>query len=262
MQSPPEAAEAPGSTLARFAPLLVLAAAAALVLAMGWQHELTLASLARRRDALAGLVETHFFLALIGFVGLYVLVVALSVPGATLLTVAGGVLFGWFIGGSAALIGATVGAILVFLVARHALGDFLQRKAGARLAALADGFKADAFSYLLFLRLVPLFPFWLVNLAPALLGVRLGVFALATLIGIIPGTFVFAFVGAGLDSVIGAQETIYRACVAAGRSDCQLDFNLRAAVTPQVLIALTAFGVLALLPIVLRRWRAARAGSA
>jgi uncharacterized membrane protein YdjX (TVP38/TMEM64 family) len=262
MPPPPEAAAAPGSAFARFAPLLVLVAAAVLVLAMGWQHELTLASLARRRDTLAAFVETHFLVALLGYVGLYVAAVALSVPGASFLTVAGGVLFGWLVGGSAALIGATAGAVLVFLVARHALGDFLQRKAGGRLAALSDGFKADAFSYLLFLRLVPLFPFWLVNLAPALLGVRLGVFALATLIGIIPGTFVFAFVGAGLDSVIGAQEALYHACIAAGRGDCHLDFNLRAAVTPQVLIALTALGVLALLPIVLRRWRATRSSSA
>jgi uncharacterized membrane protein YdjX (TVP38/TMEM64 family) len=121
---------------------------------------------------------------------------------------------------------------------------------------LAEGFRADAFSYLLFLRLVPIFPFWLVNLVPALAGVRLPVFAAATAIGILPGTFAFAFVGAGLTSVITAQGTAYRACLAAGRSDCRLDFDLKAAVTPELLIALAALGVLALIPVVVKRLRA------
>jgi uncharacterized membrane protein YdjX (TVP38/TMEM64 family) len=124
---------------------------------------------------------------------------------------------------------------------------------------LADGFRTDAFSYLLFLRLVPLFPFWLVNLVPALCGVRLRTFAGATALGVIPGAFAFAFVGTGLDSVIAAQESTYNACLVVGRQDCRLDFDLKAAITPELFAALAALGILALLPVVVKRLRARRA---
>jgi uncharacterized membrane protein YdjX (TVP38/TMEM64 family) len=256
-RSPPDtvAAGAQGLTLRRFAPLLVIVLLAGLIFAMGWYRELTLENLIKHRVALSAFVDSHFIAAVAGFVALYITVVALSLPGATFLTIAGGVLFGVVIGGLATLVGATIGATIIFLIARSALYDYVQRKAGPRLAKLSDGFKADAFSYLLFLRLVPVFPFWLVNLAPALLGVRLGTFVLATALGIIPATFAFAFVGSGLDSLVAAQESAYRACLAAEHSDCRLDFDLKAAVTPQLVIALTALGILALVPTLVRRWR-------
>ena len=98
-------------------------------------------------------------------------------PARCLLTVAGGTLFGALLGGVAALIGATVGAVCIFLIAKSALGEHLVRRAGPRVASIAEGFRVDAFSYLLFLRLVPIFPFWLVNLVPALCGVSLKTFA-------------------------------------------------------------------------------------
>jgi uncharacterized membrane protein YdjX (TVP38/TMEM64 family) len=107
----------------------------------------------------------------------------------------------------------------------------------------------------LFLRLVPLFPFWLVNLVPALCGVRLATFVTATVVGIIPATFAFAFVGAGLDSVIVAQQAAYRACLAAGRTDCRLEFHMHAALTPELLTALVALGLLALIPVAVKRIR-------
>jgi uncharacterized membrane protein YdjX (TVP38/TMEM64 family) len=238
---------------------LLIGALAVLVIAMGWHRELSLEALVRHRSALESFIATHFFAALLGYVGVYIIVVAMSVPGALFLTIAGGVLFGWLAGGTAAVFGATIGASLIFLIARHALSDYVHRKAGPRLASLAEGFKADAFNYLLFLRLVPVFPFWLVNLAPAVLGVGFGAFMAATALGIIPATLAYSFVGAGLDSVIGAQEMAYKACLAAGRSDCRLDFDLKAAVTPQLLIALSALGVLSLLPVIIRRWRGAPA---
>ena len=156
------------------------------------------------------------------------------------------------------VIGATIGATLIFLAARTALGEPLLRWAGPRANQLAQRFRADAFSYLLFLRLVPVFPFWLVNLAPAVVGVRLGTFVLATALGIIPGTFAYALVGGGLDSVIAAQEAAYRACLAAGRPDCRLDFAMSALVTPQLLAAFVALGVVALIPVAVRKWRARR----
>ena len=241
---------------ARLAPLAILVLLAVAVVAMGWHRELSLDALVRHRAALESFIGRHFAAALAGFVAVYIAAVALSLPGALFLTISGGILFGWLAGGLAAVIGATVGATLVFLIARSALGDYVRRKAGPRVNKLAEGFKADAFSYLLFLRLVPVFPFFLVNLAPALLGVRLGTFVLATALGIVPATFAYAFVGSGLDSVIAAQEAAYQACLAAGRPDCRLDFDLKAAVTPQLLAALTALGVLALVPALMRRRRA------
>ena len=173
----------------------------------------------------------------------------------SILTVIGGILFGTVLGGAAALVGATTGAICIFLIARSAIGEYLVRRAGPLAGKLAQGFRADAFSYLLFLRLVPIVPFWMVNLVAALCGVRFATFAAATALGIIPATFIFAFLGAGLDSVITAQQDAYRACVAAGRPDCRLEFHLHAAVTPELIAALVALSVLALVPVVVKHLR-------
>ena len=159
-------------------------------------------------------------------------------------------------GAAATVVSATIGATIIFLVARSACGETLVRRAGPLACKLADGFRSDAFSYLLFLRLVPAFPFFLVNLVPALVGVKLPTFVAATAIGIIPATFAFAFLGSGLDSVIAAQEKTYRACLAAGRTDCPLQFDLGMIVTPQLLAALVTLGVIALLPVVVKRLRA------
>ena len=137
--------------------------------------------------AIDGFVTGHRLLAVLAYIGLYIAAVALSLPGAVFLTVAGGFLFGLAVGASAAVIGATIGATLIFLVARTALGEPLLRRAGPRAAQLAQGFRDDAFSYLLFLRLVPAFPFFLVNLVPAFAGVRLLPFVTATALGVIPG---------------------------------------------------------------------------
>jgi uncharacterized membrane protein YdjX (TVP38/TMEM64 family) len=226
------------------------------ILLTGAYRHLSFETLAAHRAVIDHFISEHFGLALAAFIVLYLVVVALSIPGALVLTVAGGILFGWFAGALAVIAGATLGATLIFMVARGACGPALLRRRGQRLAKIASGLRADAFSYLLFLRLVPVFPFWLVNLAPALVGVRLGTFVLATAVGIIPGTFAFTLVGAGLDSMVRAQGTVYQACLAAGRSDCRLEFDIDAALTPQVLAALAALGLLALIPTFIRRRRA------
>jgi uncharacterized membrane protein YdjX (TVP38/TMEM64 family) len=250
-----------GSWFVRLLPLAVLAALAVLVFAMGWHRALSLEALVRWRSELDAFVQSHYPAALLGYVGLYIAVVALSVPGGLLMTISGGVLFGWLAGGIAAVIGGTIGATLLFMLVRYALGDFVRRRLGPRLSALAEGFREDAFHYLLFLRLVPVFPFSLVNLAPGLLGVRLSTFVAATAIGVIPATFAFATFGAGLDSVVAAQEAAHRACLAAARSDCRLDFSLKAALTPQLFAALSALGLVALIPVAVRRWRSRRRGA-
>ncbi len=261
-QAPAKARDpAPRLSLGRLLPLVALAVALGVIVAMGWHRHLSFESLVRHHGALQGFVAQNTAAALAAYIGLYIAVVALSVPGAVYLTIAGGILFGVLLGGVAAVTGATIGAICVFLIARSALGEQLARRAGPLAARLAEGFRADAFSYLLFLRLVPVFPFWLVNLVPALAGVRLSTFAAATAIGIVPGGFAFAFVGSGLTSVITAQEKAYRACLDAGRADCRLDFDLKAAVTPELLMALAALGVVALIPVVVKRLRARRRGA-
>jgi len=244
------------SRLRRLVPIAVLALGMALAFAMGWHRYLSLETLVRHRAALENFVHANFPLAIAAFIGVYVAVAALSIPGAVFLTVAGGILFGWLAGGLASIVGATIGSTLLFLIARTACGEFALRRAGPIAAKLAHGFRADSFHYLLFFRLVPVFPFWLVNLSAAIVGMRLGTFVLATALGIIPGTFAYALVGTGLDSVIAAQEAAYRECLAGGRTDCRLDFALSAAVTPQLVAALVALGVVALIPIGVRKWRA------
>jgi uncharacterized membrane protein YdjX (TVP38/TMEM64 family) len=202
----------------------------------------------------------HGMMAIAAFVLLYVAVVALSIPGgATILTIFGGLVFGTMVAGVAVVIAATIGATIIFLIARSALGELLLRRAGSLVEKIAEGFRADAFNYLLFLRLVPLFPFWLVNLVPAACGVSLTTFVTATAIGIIPGTFAYAYFGAGLDSVLAAQEAAFQVCLAAGRHDCRLDFDLKAAATPQLIAAVVVLAIIALVPVIIRRMRAVRA---
>jgi uncharacterized membrane protein YdjX (TVP38/TMEM64 family) len=229
--------------------------------AVGGSGGLSLDALVRHREAMDGFVTEHRVLAVLAYIALYTVTVALSVPGALFLTVSGGFLFGLVIGASAAVVGATIGATLIFLVARTALGEPLLRRAGPRAAKLAEGFRDDAFSYLLFLRLVPAFPFFVVNLVPALAGVRLGPFVAATVLGVIPASLVYAFAGTGLDSVITAQKNSNQYCLASVATDCRLTFDVRDILTPQLLGALVALGVLALVPVIVKRLRARRSAS-
>lgn len=230
--------------LKRLWPLLVLVAGAVLVLAMGWERYLSLSELTRQRDLLHGLVAEHTALMVIAYMLLYGVTVALSLPTGAVLTLAGGFLFGWFWGGIVATVAATFGAIAVFLIAKSALGETLAAKAGPRFDRLRKGFRENAFNYLLALRLIPVVPFWLVNLAPGALGVPLGTYSLATVIGILPGTFAYSLAGAGLDQAIAAQGK----GAAAGLS-------ASAFLTPQLIIGLIGLGLLALLPVVVKHFR-------
>lgn len=247
---------AKGPSLRRIAPLAAVLVLIALVYAMGWHREVSLETLVRHRAAIESFMHQHYATTLALFVVLYVLVVAMSIPGALVLTISGGILFGAPVGASASVIGATLGATLIFLIARTACGEHLVRRAGASAQRLAEGFREDAFSYLLFLRLVPVFPFFVVNLVPAISGVKLLPFVAATFLGIIPATLAFSFVGAGLDSVIAAQEAAYKTCLAGGQAGCRLDFDAKAAATPQLLIALSALAVLGFIPLIVKRLRA------
>ena len=256
--SPPRA---PGLRLGRLLPFALILLVGGAVTGAAWYTGLTPIALLERRVAIDAFVGEHRLAALATFAAIYALSVALSLPGGAVLTICGGIVFGGLAGGTAALIGATVGATAIFLIAKSALGGWLVRRAGGRAEKAAAGFCADAFSYLLFLRLVPVFPFWLVNLVPALCGVRLATYVAATALGIIPGTFAFAFFGAGLDRAVTAPMVAYRACVAAGGTHCRHGFDPSTAVTPQLIAGLVVLGVLSLVPVLLKRWRAARATS-
>ena len=247
--------------LKRLWPLFLLLGACGFVLAMGWHRYLTLEQLAARRDGLRAFIAAYPFWSVIAYVALYACIVALSLPGGAVLTIAGGFLFGWFWGGVAAIVAATMGAIVVFLVAKSALGDALAGKAGPWLERLRKGFQENAFNYLLFLRLVPVFPFWLVNLAPGLLGVGLLTYATATFIGIIPGTFAYSIAGRGLDSLVEAQAAAHQSCLAKmgpnGQESCPFVLDPKALLTPELIAGLVALGLIALVPLLIKRLRRA-----
>lgn len=194
--------------------------------------------LREHRFALLALVEEHAFLAAIIYIAIYLVAVAFSLPGGAVMTVSGGFLFGAVFGTLYTVIGATIGATLLFLIAKNSLSETLRAKAGPRLSRMQDGFNENALSYLLVLRLVPIFPFWLVNLAPAFLGVPLRTYLVATFIGIIPGTLVFSLIGSGLGSVFDADK----------------HFSLKGALTPEVIGALIGLALLSLIPVIYKRF--------
>jgi uncharacterized membrane protein YdjX (TVP38/TMEM64 family) len=223
----------------RWLPLSLIALGIVLFFAFGLQKYLSLDALRANRAALDQAVADHHWLALGLYVLAYVLVVALSVPGALALTLAGGYFFGPWLGGSATIIGATLGAGLLFLAARSALADWLRGRAGPWLERMRQGFQANAFSYLLFLRLVPAFPFFIVNLVPAFLGVDLGVFLLATLIGIAPASFIFSSFGAGLARLL----------------DQNMPISIASVLSPETIVGLVGLALLSLLPVAYKKWR-------
>ena len=149
-------------------------------------------------------IENNFYLASLLFVFIYVIAVIFSIPGAWLITVSGGYLFGWQIGGFLAVMGATIGACIIFLMAKNLLRNFFSKKIINKksiLKKIENGLKHDAFYYLLFMRLMPIFPFVFVNIVPALLGIRFNIYAVTTFIGIMPGTFVYALLGEGTNEI-------------------------------------------------------------
>jgi uncharacterized membrane protein YdjX (TVP38/TMEM64 family) len=220
---------------ARAALLVLLVGGVAAFFALGGEHLVTLDAIKLHRDTLLQFTRAHYVVALAAAFAIYVGVVALSIPGAAVLSLAVGFLFGRWVGTALVVLAATLGATAVFAAARYIFADAARRRLGAVGERINAGFTANAFSYLLFLRLVPAFPFFLVNLAPAFTTIPARTFALATLIGIIPGTFVFVNLGEAL-----------------GRID-----SLQGLVTPQTLGALALLGLLALLPVAWKR-RSAR----
>ena len=225
--------------ITRWLPLACLVLGFVAFFAFGLQDYLSIRMLKHNREELLAWVAARPVVAPLVYMLVYAAVVSFSLPGGAVLTITGGFLFGTLFGCAYAVIGATVGAIIVFLAARTALGDALRAKAGSAIKRMEEGFREDAFSYLLVLRLVPLFPFFIVNLVPAFLGVGLGVYAAATLVGIIPGALVFASVGSGVGALFDAGA----------KPDLKILF------TAPVLLPLIGLSVLALIPVAYKRFK-------
>ncbi len=225
--------------LRRLLPVAILLAGLAIFLLLGLERYFSYDLLYRHQATLTEWVAKHAFISAAAFVLAYTIVVAFSLPIAIVVTPVAGFLFGTWMGAGLSVIGATLGSVAVFLAARTAFRDLFRARAGAALARFEAGFRRDDFSYLLFLRLVPVFPFWLINIVPALLGMRLDRYVLATMIGIVPAAIVYASVGAGLGVVIGRGE----------RPDLGIIFEWR------ILLPLLGLAVLSLLPVVYSRLR-------
>ncbi|NGX43723.1 MAG: hypothetical protein K940chlam7_02023 [Chlamydiae bacterium] len=223
----------------RFIPLIIIVILMVLAYIFGLHEYLSYETLKGHRATLKTLVDTHPILAPLLYIFVYMVSTALSIPGAIFLSLFGGFLFPQPYSTIFVVTGATLGAILIFLAARTALGEILKERAGPLMQKMRAGFHENAANYLIFLRLVPIFPFWLVNLAPAFFGVRLITFAWTTFFGIIPGAFVFTQAGVGLGAILDAGEAL----------------SIDAIFNNQIKIALIALGIFALLPIVIKKFR-------
>jgi uncharacterized membrane protein YdjX (TVP38/TMEM64 family) len=244
----------------RIVPLALVLIAIAAVFATGVHHSLTFETFVHYQAWLRDLVAAHGPAMLGLYCLIYVAAVTLSLPTSAFLTAIGGYLFGWPLGAVAANLAATLGATNIFLIARTSLGRPLLQRAGSRIQGLAAGFRRQAFFYLLSLRLIPVVPFWLTNLAAAFFGMRLRPFVLATQLGMLPASFAFALAGSGLDEVIARHERMRDDCLAAGQGDCTLNFSAKSLLTPELMVALAILGILALVPIAIRLWRSRSTG--
>jgi uncharacterized membrane protein YdjX (TVP38/TMEM64 family) len=228
-------------TAKRLAPLAILAAGFVAFFALGLEQYLSISALRENRHLFLAWVDAWGLVAAAAYIAVYAVVIALSIPGGAVLSITGGFLFGALWGTLYILIGATAGAAALFMIAKSSLGEILRERAVPWLKRMEEGFGKNALVYLLVLRLVPLFPFFVVNLVPAFLGVRLSTYIIGTFFGIIPGTTVFASVGAGLGSIFDSGEA----------------FSLTGILTPQIIAAMIGLALLALIPVAYKKIKGA-----
>lgn len=221
----------------RLLPLGIIAIALAAFFAAGLQQYFSIESLSKNQAAIREFATNNRLLTMMIIVAIYATVTAISFPGAAIMTLLSGFVLGTVYGGISVIVGATIGATIIFLAGRSAAGDVLTRRGGSHVAKLEQGFSKNALSYLFVLRLVPLFPFWLVNLAAAAFRVPTRDYIVATFFGIMPGTFVFASVGAGFSSITES-------------SSVGIDVLLR----PAVFGPIVALILLSMVPIVYKRY--------
>ncbi|NQV57625.1 MAG: TVP38/TMEM64 family protein [Rhodospirillales bacterium] len=238
------AAKSSSPLMVRIVLIAVLVAGLVAFFAFDLGRYVSFESLQSNREMLQEFIKQNGFLAALLFGLIYAVVTAFSLPGGAFMTITGGFLFGWLGGGLIVVFGATIGATALFLMARTAVGGFLETKTGPFVQKMEEGFRQNAICYLLVLRLIPIFPFWLVNLVPAFLGVSTATYVIATFLGIIPGTFVYASVGNGLGALFDAGGST--------------DSLLMTIFQPQFLAPLVGLSVLAILPVVYQLYQRRR----
>lgn len=221
----------------KYLPLGVILSLFTGIWASGILDSLTLESIKDHRLELLNYVEEHAVLSVIIFAAAYIATVSLSLPIATLLTLLGGFLFGVVIGAATIVISATIGASIIFIVAKTALGSSLREKAGPFYNKVADNMQANGFQYMLFMRFVPVVPFFIANILPALFDIKLRDFALTTFLGIIPGTIVYTNIGRELGTIDTLGDLV----------------------SPQTLMAFALLGLLSLTPIIIKFFRKKKA---
>lgn len=229
----------------RFLPLAAILAVAALG-AFFLRDYLSFQTLADNRETLIGFRDDNYLMTALIFVAAYIVIVAFSLPGAAIATLTGGFLFGLFPGALFNAVAATIGATAIFLAAKYGLGDRLAARmdaSGGAVKKIKDGIREDETSYLFIMRLIPAVPFFVANLIPAFVGVRLAKYVITTFLGILPGSVVYTWVGAGLGEVFARGETP----------------NLGIIFEPQILGPIIGLAVLALLPIVIKKIRGGKA---
>jgi len=239
----PDAHEAPlknSFTVGKVILIVAVIGAVIIFFAMDFNYYLSFESLRDNREQMIDWYQDHYLTTVILFVLTYTLVIALSLPGAIWMTLAGGFIFGTLQATVYVVISATLGASIVFVLAKFCLVDYFQTKIGKAVEKMEAGFKSNAFSYLLFLRLVPVFPFWLVNLVPAFLAVPVRTFIIATALGIIPGTALFCWVGSELGVILDAEDTLD-----------PLEILFR----PEIISPIIGLGILSLIPIVYKKFK-------
>jgi uncharacterized membrane protein YdjX (TVP38/TMEM64 family) len=239
-------AETPGRRAVRlalrFGPVLLVLAVVAVLIGSGALKHVSLDALRANAALLQAYVRTHPVLSVGAYLAAYVLCIALSLPVALVLTVSGGFLFGPWLGGPTAALGCTLGATIVFLISRLAVGDAVEARTGPRVRAIAEGIRKDAFFYLLTLRLIPVTPFWLANVAAGLIAIPVPVFVAATFLGILPTSLIYAGLGSGLGRLFDSGQPV----------------SAHSLVTPQMILPLAGLALLSVLPIIYQRYRARR----
>lgn len=217
--------------------LLVLVTTLIILMYFGFDKYLTFSSLREHRVLLLSWVVNHYVLSVLTFMGLYIIAVAVSFPGASYLTVIGGFLFGAVAATAYVVVSATIGSVLLFLAVRHAVNPLVSEKSDSLVNKMRRGFQENEARYLFFLRILPIFPFWAVNIGAAILNVRLLTFVVVTLLGIIPGAFVYALLGSGLGYFLDQNKAPSMAII----------------FQPYVIIPLILLAILAVLPIIYKK---------
>jgi len=225
----------------RYSPIIILVIGLILFFSFGGQKYLSLSMVKEHYNSLLVWTHNHFWLSSLIFIITYMIVVAFSIPGATIMTLLGGFLFGLLPGVVWVILGATIGSYLVFLAVKTALGETLKTKASGSIEKLRNGFEHNAFNYLLTLRLIPIFPFFVINIACGALSIRSATFFWATLIGIIPSSLIYTWVGTGLGFALQQGK----------------ELNMGIIFEAQFILPIVGLGILSLVPVIYKKFKRA-----